>query len=111
MPYATMRIMNELIAQIRQASAAGLYYLALIGALALPDIFGALASKNGKASASKYKDWLRKNVRDEAADAELIYGLRCSLLHQGRAMPRAAFSRSPVPTLRRDRNSTTFRLW
>jgi hypothetical protein len=86
-PYATIQSMNELIAQIRAASDAGLYYLALLGALVLPDICGALSSKEGTASASKYKEWLRNNVPDQAGQADEIYGLRCSLLHQGRAMP------------------------
>ncbi len=85
--FATMELMDELIAQIRAASTAGLYYMALLGALTLPDICGALSSKDGAASASKYKDWLRKYVPEQAAEADDIYGLRCSLLHQGRAMP------------------------
>lgn len=79
--------MAELIAQIRAASAQGLYYLALLGALTLPDICGALASDNGRASGSKYKDWLQTNVPEQAQDAGLIYGLRCSMLHQGQATP------------------------
>jgi len=79
--------MDELIRQIRLASAAGLHYLALFGTLALPDICGALASDNGKATGPKYIAWLRDNVPEQAANAETIYGLRCSLLHQGRALP------------------------
>jgi hypothetical protein len=79
--------MEEIIRQIRAASAGGLYYLALFGALTLPDICGALASSDGKATKAKYIAWLRTNVPEEADDAELIYGLRCSLLHQGRALP------------------------
>jgi hypothetical protein len=79
--------MNELIAQIRAAAEAGLYYLALFGALTLPDICGALDSKEGTASGSKYKDWIRRNVPEQASEADLIWGLRCSLLHQGRALP------------------------
>jgi hypothetical protein len=79
--------MDEMIRQIRAAAAAGLHYLALYGALALPDICGALASDDGKASGSKYKGWLRANVPEQAGGADIIYGLRCSLLHQGRALP------------------------
>jgi hypothetical protein len=79
--------MEELIQQIRLASTHGLYYLALLGALSLPDICGALASDNGRASGSKYKDWLRRHVPGQASGADEIYGLRCSLLHQGQAMP------------------------
>jgi hypothetical protein len=78
---------GEFIAQIRAASAAGLFYLALFGALALPDICGALGSENGRASGAKYRKWLEENVPGQAGEAEHIYGLRCSLMHQGRAMP------------------------
>lgn len=76
-----------MIREIRVASQVGLYYLALFGALALPDICGALESSDGGATPAKYKDWLRANVPRRVDDAELIYGLRCSLLHQGRALP------------------------
>jgi hypothetical protein len=84
---ATILGVDEMIRQIRAASQAGLYYMALLGALSLPDICGALVSSNGQASGSKYKAWLRDYVPDQASSAELIYGLRCSLLHQGRAHP------------------------
>lgn len=83
--------MDELIRQIRAAEKAGLYYVALLGALTLPDICGAIASENGRASGSKYKDWLREHVPSQAGDADLIWGVRCSLLHQGHARPKGAF--------------------
>jgi hypothetical protein len=79
--------MDEMIRQIRGAADAGLYYLALLGALTLPDICAGLAAENGKTTGPKYKAWLRQYVPVEAADADLIYGLRCSLLHEGRAWP------------------------
>lgn len=82
-----LRNVEELIRQIRAAADAGLYYLALFGVLALPDICGALGSENGKASGAKFKVWLRDNVPEQAADADIIYGLRCSLLHQGKTLP------------------------
>ena len=85
---AIMLGMEEMIRQIRAASAvADLYFLALFGALALPDICGALVSSDGRASKSKYTAWLRDNVPEHAAQADMIYGLRCSLLHQGRSLP------------------------
>lgn len=79
--------MGELVAQVRTATDAGLYYLALFGALTLPDICAALGSENGRASGPKYKDWVQKYVPEQAAGADELYGLRCSLLHQGRALP------------------------
>lgn len=84
---ALLLSVEEIIRQIRAASTAGLYYLALFGALTLPDICGALASSDGRASKSKYTAWLRDNVPEQAGDANEIYGLRCSLLHQGRTLP------------------------
>jgi hypothetical protein len=92
----------ELIGQTHAASAAGMYYLALFGILAVPDICGALDSDNGRASGPKYKDWLRAHVPEHAARADEIYGLRCSLLHQGRALPHGstvpvAFTFPPGP--------------
>lgn len=82
-----MHGVEELIRETRVAAGVNLHYLALFGALALPDICGALASPDGKASGSKYKAWLRANVPQWADDSALIYGLRCSLIHQGRATP------------------------
>jgi hypothetical protein len=79
--------MDEIIRQIRAASEAGLYFMALFGALVLPDMCAALASDNGSTSGPKYRAWLKTYVPEEAADADLIWGVRCSLLHQGRAMP------------------------
>lgn len=79
--------MDEMIRQIRAASDVGLFYLALFGALTLPDICGALASSDGKATGPKYKSWLRAYVPQQAGNADMIYGLRCSLLHQGRMLP------------------------
>jgi hypothetical protein len=79
--------MEEIIREIRQAKDTGLYVLALIGALSIIDMCAALASDDGTTTRSKFKDWLRQNVPEQASDADLIYGLRCSLLHQGRAHP------------------------
>jgi hypothetical protein len=83
--------MKELIAQIRAASAQGLYYLALYGVLTLPDLCGALGSENGRSSGPKFKKWLKENVPGQAGDAEGIWGLRCSLLHQGHTTPKGGF--------------------
>lgn len=78
---------EEMIRQIRAASGAGLYYLALFGALTLPDICGALADSRGSSTPATYKAWLRAYVPEQASSADEIYGLRGSLLHQGRMLP------------------------
>jgi hypothetical protein len=56
----------------------------------VPDICGALDSENGRGSGTKYQNWLRTAVPEHADQAPLIYGLRCSLLHQGSAMPQGS---------------------
>jgi hypothetical protein len=83
--------MEEMIRQVRVASQSGLYYLALLGALGLPDICGAASSENGRASGAKYEDWLRRYVPEQAGEADEIYALRCSLLHQGQTKPHGDF--------------------
>jgi hypothetical protein len=97
---------DELIRQIRLAAQNELFYLALFGALAIPDICGALGSDDGKTTGSKYKQWLRENVPSQANEADSIYGLRCSLIHQARAYPHGgsfpiafAYPSSKVPQL------------
>lgn len=79
--------MEEMIRQIRAALNEKIYYLALFGALTLPDICGALESVNGQSTEARYKDWFRANVPEYRNSADLIYGLRCSFLHQGSAIP------------------------
>lgn len=46
--------MQTLIAQTRRAIEAELYYLALMSALTIPDIAGALESADGSAKGSRY---------------------------------------------------------
>lgn len=79
--------MRDLLEQIERASEAGLYYVALIGALTVPDMCGALGSQNGRASGPKYRDWLVTAMGVSPAEAASTYGFRCSLLHQGSAHP------------------------
>ncbi|KGK91177.1 hypothetical protein DP73_04890 [Desulfosporosinus sp. HMP52] len=78
--------MRDLINQTRLGIRSNLYYLSLYGALALPDICGALSSANGQASGEKYKKWFDKYVGEKYEgflDGEDCYFFRCSLLHQG----------------------------
>jgi hypothetical protein len=78
---------DELLRQIRKSVGLGLYFVALLGVLTVPDLCGALGSDDGKATGAKYKRWIRDNVPKHSGNADLIYGLRCSLLHQGSALP------------------------
>jgi hypothetical protein len=105
----------ELITQVRAAAEHGLYYVALFGVLALPDICGALGSENGRASGAKYRDWLSRYVSDYADHAGEIYGLRCSILHQGQAVPDGssfptAFTFPPPPPAPQDHPPGTRRV-
>ena len=77
----------RLVEEVRAAAGANLHYLALFGALALADICGAATSDNGRSSGPKFKDWVSRHVPEQAGDSDNLWGLRCSLLHQGRAHP------------------------
>ena len=86
--------MRTLIAQTRKALDADLYYLALLSALSIPDIAGALGSDDGRASGQRYAAWyetwvrprLKENRhRENPLSGEACYGFRCAMLHQGRS--------------------------
>lgn len=86
--------MRTLISQTRKAVGAELYYLALMSALAIPDIAGALETKDGEASGKHFAAWYEKWVhpillksrgRINPLSGQLCYGFRCALLHQGRS--------------------------
>jgi len=81
------------INQMKQASDAGLYLVALITALTLPDMLAALSSVNGRATGERYRTWVQKHLRRSADDAAQLYGFRCSLLHQGSPYPHGGFDR------------------
>ena len=108
--------MRTLINQIEGSLGSGFYYLSLFGALALPDIAGALESDDGEASGKKYIDWYEKWVRPRFLESPLsmipeqvrlqfgdqrsplsgedCYYFRCSLLHQGSSQhPKGEFTR------------------
>jgi hypothetical protein len=108
--------MRSLVDQIEDSLGSRLYYLSLIGTLAVPDIAGALSSDDGEASWKKYADWYDTWARPRFAEAVLAsvpedarpyiegiespltgdacYRFRCSLLHQGSSQhPKSPFSR------------------
>ena len=89
--------MQDVIQQIRAANGAGLYYVALFSALALPDICAALESANGQASKDKFIAWFDAHVAPRYngfLDGETCYYFRCSILHQGSTQhPRGRYSR------------------
>ena len=93
--------MRGLIDQIQRAVAANLYYVALLAALSLPDICGAMESDDGQATKEKYIAWFERwvapkyTVRGAASfSGEVCWYYRCSALHQGRSShPRMGYSR------------------
>ena len=95
--------METILSEIERALDAGLYYLAIVLALTLPDICAALESNDGRTTSDKYKAWYDANLVDElggltAADC---YSIRCGVVHQGRlGFPGKQFGRVifSVPT-------------
>lgn len=93
--------MKDMLNQMRSANSAGLYYVALFSALAIPDICGSLAAQDGKASGARYKDWFDRWVAPKysilgsiSLTGDVCYYYRCSALHQGRAThPQMPYSR------------------
>ena len=80
--------MDELLTQIESSLKNGDFLLALFICLAMPDICGALGSKNGQANGNRYKAWFDKYVSNKYhgnLDGSNCYAFRCSALHQGRA--------------------------
>jgi hypothetical protein len=85
---------RTLISQTRKAVEAELYYVALMSALAIPDIAGALSAENGRATGDRYATWyeewarprlLENRGRENPLSGQACYGFRCALLHQGRS--------------------------
>lgn len=78
--------MDDFLDQISSGIKINLYYLALFASLSIPDICGALGSKNGKADRNKYIKWFNENVgnpKNYFLTGEDCYYFRCSILHQG----------------------------
>ena len=97
--------MDDFLDQIEVAANEGrLYYLALAGALVVPDLCGALESKDGEATGDKYKEWFNKHVApmfpirpdngQPFLTGEDCWRFRCSFLHQGRTQhPDSGYTR------------------
>jgi len=92
---------DEFFSQVGTAANSRMYFLALAGALMIPDICGALESADGEATGSRYTVWFDRHVAPLHAyagppvlDGRTCYQFRCSLLHQGTTQhPRSSYSR------------------
>ncbi|MBX3273873.1 MAG: hypothetical protein KF729_26650 [Sandaracinaceae bacterium] len=85
--------MLGILDQIEGAKNAGLYYVALLSALAVPDIAGAIDAQNGRATRSAYAKWFDTHLgpKYQASWGQALLGadcyhFRCSMLHQGTAV-------------------------
>jgi hypothetical protein len=85
------------------AGVAEIYYLALSGALVVPDMCGALTDPAGRATPDGYKGWFDANIAPVHVNhwtgeflltGEDCYRFRCSFLHQGRTQhPASSYDR------------------
>ncbi len=81
----------DLLSQIQISTGSRQYYVALLAALAFPDIAGAIDSDNGRATGEKYAKWFDEYVAGKlnSFNAQYLrgkdcYKYRCLMLHQGR---------------------------
>jgi hypothetical protein len=86
--------LEDLLTQVDQAAAAGLYFVGLQTALTIPDIASALEAKDGVTNRRLYRAWFTKWAQPffppagppghqvPTLTAERCYWFRCSLLHQ-----------------------------
>lgn len=87
-------MVRDLLLQIESAVNAGAYHLALLGALAVPSICGALESADGKDTPARYEAWFDRYVAPAYASGsgapmftgKQCYSFRCSMLHEGKAI-------------------------
>lgn len=78
--------MRNFLCQIESALEMNLYYVSLLASLAIPDICGAIDSKDGIATREKYAKWFDKYAGQKYKGkfcGEDCYRFRCSFLHQG----------------------------
>ena len=82
--------MDDLLNDIETAVASGSWTLALIGTLALPDICAALEHKSGRTDSERYQRWWERNLGPTypLLDAQELWQLRNSMIHQGRSSGR-----------------------
>lgn len=89
--------MRDYLDQLEAANDANLYYIALAGALMVPDMAAAMDAEDGRTSAERYAAWFDQQAASHFygnITGEDCYGLRCSVLHQGRMEPhKGSYSR------------------
>lgn len=89
--------MRDYLEQLNVAKQANLYYLSLAGALMVPDMAAAMDAEDGRTKPERYAAWFDQHAASHfygLITGEDCYGLRCSMLHQGRLEPhKGSYSR------------------
>jgi hypothetical protein len=93
--------MDDFFRQVETAAHQGVYFLALFGALVIPDLCSALEAPDGRATGPRYKTWFDGHMAPRYTfrgtpilTGETCYQFRCSLLHQGSTQhPQSNYSR------------------
>jgi hypothetical protein len=87
---------NYILDAIDAASQQGAFFPAVVTALTVPDIAGAVDSP-GTGSQTRYAAWVDSflcpsvpNYTKHGIDGHALYALRCKLLHEGRSNPSSA---------------------
>lgn len=82
--------MDELLKQIQLGMDNNLYMLSLFCSLTIPDICGAVESKNGESNSAKYQQWYDTYVFPyyQTLTSKECYDFRCRMLHQGQTIPK-----------------------
>jgi len=89
--------MQFMLDQIKLAASAGAVFPAVVMALTIPDIAGAVDSGTTVKSNQRYREWLESNFfaanetyLEHGIDAHCIYAVRCKLLHEASSDPSSA---------------------
>lgn len=95
--------MRELFDQVEAAAKSRFWYLALFGAMAIPDVCGAMSAPDGQANSTRFIHWFDQFVAPKyvmpstgfcSMTGTDAWNLRCSLLHQGTTVqPRSRWDR------------------
>jgi len=78
--------MEVVTREVRRALDAGLYYLAVVLTLTLPDICAALESDDGESTGARYRAWCDTWMASTypMLNGHDLWSLRCGVLHQGK---------------------------
>ena len=95
-------LIHELLVEIEASLRSGLFRMALLASLTVPDMAGALDSEDGRATGDRYAHWfdahaapLFRSFGQQNLKGVDCYQYRCTLLHQGRPVgPRSRYPRT-----------------